>query len=136
MKKALFTIACFLFCLNANCQNLTFYELIHLYNRTDIPKYLNSKSFVITQYHSTQGEPIDFYVINGGTDKEEKINVSDRGVYYTTRNVAYVNSLVKQIKNKYHKISGFDEPNYKLYQFGDPYLLITVNVEKGKSSHS
>ena len=134
MKRTLFTFAALLFCLNAYCQTLSFKDIVHLHDRKNAKEYLESKSFI--KFDSDNGKSVD-YVINGRTDKEETITVASQNrIAYRTSNISYAEALFKQIKNKYRKISGFDEPNFKLYQFGDPHFLITVNIEKGKSFQS
>jgi hypothetical protein len=133
MKLTLITFVALLFSAKAYCQTLTFEEIIHLHDRQDIKQYLKSKSFLLL---SAEENSFD-YIINGRTDNEETINIfRNKAIGYSTRNISYAEELLKQIKNKYHKISGFDEPKYKLYQFGDPNMVITVNIEKGKSSNS
>lgn len=134
--KTLITIAAVLFCFNVYSQTLSFAQIVHLHSNKDAEKFLISKSFTSLQPADYNGKDLE-YEINTRTSNEEQVYVTGRrGVAYETRNLAYIESLLKQIKAKYHRISGFDEPNFKFYQFGDPNFLITVNIEKGKSRHS
>lgn len=134
--KTLFTIVAVFFSFNAYSQTLSFAELVHLHSRKDAEKFLISKSFTSLRAPAYNGKNLE-YVINSRTENEEEIDISGQsGIAYMTRNPDYVKFLLNQIKTKYHKVSGFDEPNFKFYQFGDPNFLITVNLEKGKTRHS
>jgi hypothetical protein len=137
--KTLFTIAAILFSFNVYSQTLSFAEIVHLHSRKDAEKFLVSKSFT-SPHAGDHVEKNSKFVINSGTDNEEQIEItklkSEAYVSYMTLNPAYIESLLKQIKAKYHKVSAFDEPNFKFYQFGNPDFLITVNLEKGKRFHS
>lgn len=124
------------FCVSAYGQSLSFNQIYALRGKRDAGEFLTKRSFTVLYYPVTGHDTIHYYVLNEGSSEQEKIDFDYRSVGYSTFDSNNVESLLKQIQNKYHKIAGYDEPEFKFYQFGDTQLVITVDISKKRGQSS
>jgi hypothetical protein len=132
MKKFLLLIPCFLFCLQCHGQSFTFNQLLHLLKEKEVAKYVTSPTFQFLR--DERPFPIDRYIKNGNSPDEEILDYDSKkpSVGYSTRNLSFMYSLVKQIK--FRQILKDDDPNGSLYyQFGDTHMTVMINIYKKRS---
>jgi|GEM_PF-6647912 len=121
-------------------QTISFNDMVHLSRGKDEDQFLKSKSFKTFRLGSMVGRSLTYYVLNSKTPKEESIIIGlglpakDGGgvndVNYSTRNVAYINNLMKQITGAgLTKIETNQTTTCTTYRFDGKgfYVMVIIN---------
>ncbi len=134
MKKILLLVLALLFCLNVFCQHLTLKDILNMENGRNFRSYLTSKSFVLT---NNEGNP-QFYYLNKGTKKEEGVVYETRknGILYVTRDLKFLNTVLKDVKSQFHLLSKNDNDDTAFYSFDGKNLSIYISIDKTQGSGS
>jgi len=125
MKRIILFFFFVLFSIKSYCQSLSFKDIVFLTQQESAEDFLTSKSLVV------KNNKVETYTLNEGTDKEEKVFFTKKGVLYDSFNKNYVSSLTVQIRKQFKLIIKNDNRNDTFYQFGDASINIMVNVNKG-----
>ncbi len=128
MKKLLFFIPALLFCVNTFGQTLTFKDLLNLANGQDVKAYLISKSFTLTD----NTDKIEFYYLNKGTKSEQRVMYvpNKNGISYNTRDLHYVNGIIKEAGKKLHLMLTDDNSQTTFYSFSGLNVDLHININK------
>ena len=125
MKKLLLFGACLFCTANLYAQSITFDNLHHLLKEKN-PNYLLNKPFLFVT--DTRPYPIPRFIKNASRPSEEVIDYDSRSATYTSRNKAYINTLIKQIKYPLI-LKDVNGPSI-FYQYGDTHVMITIDIYK------
>lgn len=102
MKRTFFLIGCILLYFDAYSQSLSFVELKdsinHGYNSNSA--YLASKGFILTPA-KIKVEAFSIFKKNEGTVNEEIVEYDKGGLAYESKDLHYINKLLKQVKAQY-----------------------------------
>ncbi|MFC0517388.1 hypothetical protein ACFFGT_24470 [Mucilaginibacter angelicae] len=102
MKRTLFLIGCILMCFDVYGQSLSFVELKdsinHGYNSDSA--YLVSKGLILTPT-KIKVEAFSTFKKNEGKVNEEIVEYNKGGLAYESKDLYYINKLLKQVKAQY-----------------------------------
>jgi len=124
MKKILFIVLCLFLCPRGYSQSLKFNDLLNLYQKQNVKKFLIDNGF----------SPIErdadhiMYNKNTKTNIAERVLCNKKAISYTTPNPAFIQVIMKQLPKQFKLISKSTAETGTFLQFKRGRLTVTINL--------
>ena len=126
MKTLLTIFICLIFSISANCQSLTFQDLLFLTHQQSAKAFLTKKNFIFSDDYKS----IEFCYKNSGIDSAERVmfDKSRKSPSYIISDTTYMHKIIGQVKKAYTLIIKDVSGHETFYHFGSPSINIMIDI--------